>query len=78
MYFFALLLLSLETDMNYPQFLMIDTPNKEGIDLEKLIKILGSIDKANVKSESLNKKFQIILTTGIGVYPVSRPFKWAA
>lgn len=69
MYFFTLLLLSLETDMNYPQFLMIDTPNKEGIDPEKLIKILVHLDMANEKSNLYDKKFQIILTTGRGVYP---------
>lgn len=69
MYFLTLLLLSLENNVNYPQFLMIDTPNKEGIDPEKLIKILESLNKANEKSTEMNKQFQIILTTGLGTYP---------
>lgn len=69
MYFLTLLLLSLENNVNYPQFLMIDTPNKEGIDPEKLIKILESLNKANEKSIEMNKQFQIILTTGLGTYP---------
>lgn len=38
MYFLTLLLESLKNETNFPQFLMIDTPNKEGIDQENLIK----------------------------------------
>lgn len=69
MFFLTLLLLSLKTDMNYPQFLMIDTPNKEGIDPDKLIEILASLDKTNEIGKQMDKEFQIILTTGLGIYP---------
>ncbi|MEN2259089.1 hypothetical protein AAIB48_16620 [Paraclostridium benzoelyticum] len=71
MYFLTLLIMSLEYSINYPGFLMIDTPNKEGIDVDKLKIILEQLNKAYDYTENNNKKFQIILTTGIGIYPES-------
>lgn len=69
MYFFSLLIESLKNDINFPRFLMIDTPNKEGIDPDNLIKnieLLAEADKYNIENKC---PYQIILTTGIGIYP---------
>lgn len=69
MYFLTLLILSVKQEINYPRFLMIDTPNKEGIDKDNLIKILGELNKVYEKQADENLTFQIILTTGIESYP---------
>ena len=69
MYFLTLLIESLKFDANFPQFLMIDTPNKEGIDKENLIKDIGLLAEANTYSAKNKKHYQIILTTGIDTYP---------
>lgn len=69
MYFLTLLILSLQKDLNYPRFLMIDTPNKEGIDKENLINNLKELTKANKLRKDDTMLFQVILTTGIGTYP---------
>lgn len=69
MYFLTLLIKSIENDISFPRFLMIDTPNKEGIDRDNLINNLSLLDKAQEYSEMHLKKYQIILTTGIGTYP---------
>lgn len=69
MYFLTLLLESLKNETNFPQFLMIDTPNKEGIDQENLIKNIELLAKADDYAEEGKKKYQIILTTGIDTYP---------
>ena len=69
MYFLTMLIMSVKYNINYPRFLMIDTPNKEGIDPENLIKILGELPKAYGYGKDEDIKFQIILTTGINVYP---------
>ncbi|NFT07683.1 hypothetical protein FDF26_11520 [Clostridium botulinum] len=71
MYFLTLLIISLNSKSNYPRFLMIDTPNKEGIDPENLIKILELLSNIDEYMEDNSVKYQIILTTGIGVYPDS-------
>lgn len=69
MYFLTLLILSVEYSINYPRFLMIDTPNKEGIDRENLINVLDQLRKVDEYKENSKIKYQIILTTGIGIYP---------
>jgi predicted ATPase len=69
MYFLTLLILSLQNDLNYPRFLMIDTPNKEGIDKENLIRNLKELSKAYELRKDKNMLFQVILTTGIDIYP---------
>lgn len=68
MFFLTLLIESLENQVNYPKFLMIDTPNKEGIDKENLIINIGLLSKAFEHADE-NNSFQIILTTGIDTYP---------
>jgi len=69
MYFLTLLIESLKNDINFPRFLMIDTPNKEGIDKENLIKNIKLLEEAYRYSEENACPFQIILTTGIDTYP---------
>lgn len=71
MYFLTLLIESLENDLSFPQFLMIDTPNKEGIDRVNLINNLSLLTKAQHYSNKYSKEYQIILTTGLDTYPDS-------
>ncbi|WP_297132284.1 AAA family ATPase [Terrisporobacter sp.] len=71
MYFLTLLIMSLKYNTNYPRFLMIDTPNKEGIDIDRLKIILEQLNEVNKYIENNDVKFQIILTTGINIYPES-------
>ena len=69
MYFLTMLIESLKNKANFPQFLMIDTPNKEGIDKENLIKNIGLLAEADKYTEEMKTQYQIILTTGIDTYP---------
>lgn len=69
MYFLTILIESLKNEANFPQFLMIDTPNKEGIDKENLIKNIGLLAEADKYTEEMKTQYQIILTTGIDTYP---------
>ena len=73
MYFLTLLIISIKKPVNFPRFLLIDTPNKEGIDRENLIKNISLLSQANNEANKVEKlpSFQIILTTGIGTYPES-------
>lgn len=66
LYFLTLLIESLEGDTNYPKFLMIDTPDNAGIDDDNLINNIKMLSKAD---DFKGQKYQIILTTGIDVYP---------
>lgn len=68
-YFITLLWVSLEKEVDFPRLLIIDTPESLGIDKNNLINTL------NLLTELPNdKKYQIILTTGIGKYPQSNEF----
>lgn len=69
MYFLTMLIESLKNEANFPQFLMIDTPNKEGIDKENLIKNIGLLAEADKYTEEMKTQYQIVLTTGIDTYP---------
>lgn len=69
MYFLTLLIESLKNDINFPRFLMIDTPNKEGIDKDNLIKNIALLTEADKYNYENKCPFQIILTTGINTYP---------
>lgn len=68
-YFLTLLILSVQYDLNYPKFLMIDTPNKEGIEPKNLKKILKQLSKVYEYKKDEQTNFQIILTTGLATYP---------
>lgn len=71
MFFLTMLTISLQKSVNFPKFLLIDTPNKEGIDKDNLIKNISLLSKSNEIKTIMNSSFQIILTTGIGSYPES-------
>lgn len=66
LYYLSLLQLSLTGDIPYPQLLLIDTPETAGIDFENLMEMISLI--GSLKNPE-NKKFQILLSTGIGKYP---------
>jgi chromosome segregation ATPase len=67
-YFLTLLNMSLkDPDMQYPKFLLIDTPENLGIDHEQLEGLIAKIKEG--KTEEELSEFQIILTTGISKYP---------
>lgn len=78
MYFLTLLKLSVEENVNYPKFLLIDTPQTAGIDDENLIKAISKIDDIfdifNCSEKNKiddNCSFQIILTTAKDKYPIN-------
>lgn len=68
-YFITLLRISLSSEVDFPRLLIIDTPESLGIDKDNLIKTLNELTK--LPNE---KKYQIILTSGIGKYPESEEF----
>lgn len=67
MYYLTLLKISLIPNQisAFPRFLLIDTPDTAGIDKDKLIPAIGQISQFL----DSNSDFQIILTTGVGIYP---------
>lgn len=69
MYYLTLLKMSLMPDQKsaFPHFLLIDTPDTAGIDKDRLIPAIGQISKFLDEKQD----FQIILTTGVGIYPQS-------
>jgi hypothetical protein len=67
MYFLALFTLSIQRDdVPFPRFMLIDTPETAGIDVEHLRvairKVFETVSSARVPC-------QVILTTGVGKYP---------
>lgn len=63
-YYLAILKLSIiDSQIKFPNFLMIDTPQTAGIDRDKLKKLIEQL--SSLKKDS----FQVILTTGHGLYP---------
>jgi len=69
MYFLTLLVESLKNDVNFPKFLMVDTPNKEGIDKDNLVTNIALLKKAEEYTKDNDMSYQIILTTGLDTYP---------
>lgn len=70
MYFLTLLHLSVKNDgMNFPKFLLIDTPDTAGIDDDNLKKAISKIPE--VIDGNSASSCQAILTTGINMYPES-------
>lgn len=69
MYFLTLMIESLKNEVNFPRFLMIDTPNKEGIDRDNLIKNIALLKETDIYTKEGSLPYQIILTTGIDTYP---------
>lgn len=67
-YFLTFLKLSLfENGINFPKFLLIDTPKTAGIDEKNFNKILSKLGEILTESENID--FQIIFSTGLGEYP---------
>ena len=54
-YYLSLLKLSLDKNINYPRFVLIDTVKAEGIDIENLKKLIAYLD------EFKDKECQIII-----------------
>jgi len=69
MYFLTLLVESIKNDVSFPKFLMIDTPNKEGIDKDNLITNISLLKRADDYTKDGDIAYQIILTTGVDTYP---------
>ena len=73
MYYFSFFCMGLKyKNIKHPRFLMIDTPEAEGIDKDNLKTNLLLLEKAiefakDSKDENLN--YQVIITTGYGKYP---------
>lgn len=61
MYFYTLLYMSLQyKNIKFPKFLLIDTPDTDGIDSENLKRAISQLE--NIKNNG-NDNYQIILTT---------------
>lgn len=76
MYYFTLLSLGLKNDkVLHPRFLLIDTPESEGIDEGKLklnLELLNyALELSKNSPDDKVKDFQVILTTGVDKYPES-------
>lgn len=72
MYYFTLLSYSLEnTNVKFPRFLIMDTPEDSGIDKEKLIKNIELLEGKLEEFNTLDVDYQVILTTGDDRYPAS-------
>ncbi|QZX80843.1 AAA family ATPase [Metapseudomonas otitidis] len=68
MYYLALMNLSLsQEDVPFPRFLLIDTPETSGIELDNLKRCLEKIGEL----DGYGKSYQVILTTGLKKYPDS-------
>lgn len=66
MYFLTLLDMSLsEKDVPFPKFLLIDTPETAGIELDNLLACMNKFSDM----EEFKTDYQIILTTGLNKYP---------
>lgn len=74
MYYFTFLSLGMKREsVKHPRFLLIDTPQGEGIDESNLKLNIKLLDDALELSKNTNKEeikdYQVILTTGEGKYP---------
>ncbi|MBB5498776.1 AAA family ATPase [Paraburkholderia sp. MM5384-R2] len=65
LYYLTLLLMSLKSDMPFPQMLLIDTPETAGIDRDNLVLMLRQM---KVLDEE-NRDYQILLSTGVEKFP---------
>ena len=66
MYYLSLMELSLaEDDVAFPKFLLVDTPETAGIELDNLKNCLSKFENL----EESGKDYQVILATGLGKYP---------
>ncbi len=68
MYYLSLMKLSLfQEDATFPRFLLVDTPETAGIEMDNLINCISKFEEL----ESLGQDYQVILATGLKKYPPS-------
>ncbi len=68
MYYLSFIKLSLvQEDVNFPRFLLIDTPETAGIEMDNLINCIGKFQEL----EPLGGDYQVIMATGLKKYPAS-------
>ncbi|MBA2780663.1 AAA family ATPase [Billgrantia kenyensis] len=68
MYFITLMHLALSDEtVTFPRFLLIDTPETAGIELEHLINCISQLEKL----QCYGVDFQVIISTGLNKYPES-------
>ena len=68
MYYITLMHMALkDKEVTFPRFLLIDTPETAGIELENLINCIGKFEEL----DSYNENYQVILSTGLNKYPKS-------
>jgi len=65
LYYLTLLLMSLKSDMPFPQMLLIDTPETAGIDRDNLVLMLRQMKVLDDE----NSDYQILLSTGVDKFP---------
>ena len=66
MYYLSMMKLALvEEDVTFPKFLLVDTPETAGIEMENLINCIGKFQELDL----LEKDYQVILATGLDKYP---------
>ncbi len=66
MYYVALMNMSLKyDDVAFPKFLIVDTPETAGIELDNLIKCINKLEAL----DDYQKNYQVILATGLNKYP---------
>jgi len=68
MYYLSLMKLSLvQEDVTFPKFLLVDTPETAGIEMDNLINCISKFEEL----ELLGQDYQVILATGLKKYPPS-------
>ncbi|GBC63427.1 hypothetical protein DENIS_4421 [Desulfonema ishimotonii] len=68
MYFITLMHLALsDKSVTFPKFLLIDTPETAGIELEHLVNCIAQLEEL----KNYGVDFQVIITTGLNKYPAS-------
>jgi len=68
MYYLTMLKLSLsQHDVAFPKFLLVDTPETAGIEMENLINCIGKFEEL----DATGVDYQVILATGLRKYPTS-------
>lgn len=68
MYYITMMHLALnDSEITFPKFLLVDTPETAGIELENLINCMGKFEEL----DSYESDYQVIISTGLEKYPDS-------
>jgi len=68
MYYLTMIKLSLiQQDVAFPKFLLVDTPETAGIEMENLINCIGKFEEL----DATGVDYQVILATGLKKYPAA-------